>query len=169
MNECIRSYGGLVLAMARRFLGNDADAEEAVQDVFADVWATAHRHDPEKGSEKTMIAMIARRRLIDRLRRSGRGPQMEALPAAEDVAAAASADRVETLDEVAKVQEALSRLKPEQVRVLKLSIFHGWSHRKISEELGVPLGTIKTNIRRGLIQIREMLQARDVAREGGVS
>ncbi|MEM6731858.1 MAG: sigma-70 family RNA polymerase sigma factor, partial [Myxococcota bacterium] len=77
--ECIESYSGLVWSLARRFLRNDADAEEAVQEIFVELWSSAHRYDPSRASESTFISMVARRRLIDRLRRTKREPGQEPL------------------------------------------------------------------------------------------
>ena len=79
--DCIARYGGLVWSLARRFLGNMTDAEDAVQDVFIELWKNAARYDPGLASEPTYITMIARRRLIDRKRRTGRVPPAQPLPA----------------------------------------------------------------------------------------
>ena len=70
MQECINQYGGLVWSLARRFSASAADAEDAVQEVFITLWKYASRFDESKGSETTFVSMIARRRLIDRLRRT---------------------------------------------------------------------------------------------------
>ncbi len=82
MQDCLKTYGGLVWALAKRMLPNQNDAEDAVQDIFIDVWKNAERFDEEQSSETTFIAMLARRRLIDRLRKSNRQPNFDSL---EDV------------------------------------------------------------------------------------
>ena len=79
VNECLETYGGLVWSLARRFCPKHEDAEDAVQDTFVDIWRNAERFDPEIASEATYITMIARRRLIDRYRRSGRAPDTTVL------------------------------------------------------------------------------------------
>jgi RNA polymerase sigma-70 factor (ECF subfamily) len=103
--------------------------------------------------------MIARRRLIDRTR--ARGRRVSAEPLAEDPAVAArpAPDRLDTADDAARAASALTTLSPDQQRVLKLSVYQGLSHEQIAQATGIPLGTVKTHIRRGLIRIREMLSA----------
>ena len=85
--ECLQYYGGLVWSIARRLSPNKEDAEDAVQDIFFDLWRNAGRFDPEQGSEKVFITMIARRRLIDRLRAHERRALVESLP--DDITAVA--------------------------------------------------------------------------------
>ena len=70
VQECMDLYGNLVWSLARRFTRSAAEAEDAVQEVFLDVWKSAARFDAKRASEKTFVAMIARRRLIDLLRRT---------------------------------------------------------------------------------------------------
>ena len=72
VDECLKKYGGLVWSLARRMLRNQDDAEDAVQEIFVDVWKNAGRFDEAQASETTFIAMIARRRIIDRIRTSTR-------------------------------------------------------------------------------------------------
>jgi RNA polymerase sigma-70 factor (ECF subfamily) len=79
VDECLSKYGGLVWSLARRFCPRHEDAEDAVQDIFIDIWRNAERFDAEVASEATYITMIARRRLIDRYRRSGRSLDTTAL------------------------------------------------------------------------------------------
>lgn len=166
MEDCISLYGAMVHSLARRFLGNAEDAEEAVQDAFTDIWRHAGRFDPAIASEKTMVMTIARRRLIDRQRRSHRAGKVVALAPGDEVETRDSGLAVDTADEVSRVAQMISQLRPEHRRALQLSVFEGWSHSRISKELGIPLGTIKTHIRRALLQVREMLQARGSLSEG---
>ena len=89
VDGCLEKYRGLVWSIARRFAGNHADAEDAVQEVFVELWRHAGRFDPAVAAESTFVATVARRRLIDRHRRRGRQP--EAVPfVAEPPAAARS-------------------------------------------------------------------------------
>ncbi len=157
VDECLKKYGGLVWSLARRMLRNPDDAEDAVQEIFLDVWKNAAKFDDERSSETTFIAMIARRRLIDRIRSAGRRITADAF---EDVMAEPvdRADRkMQTSLEADDAVKALNSLRPEQRQVLQLSIVQGMSHQEIAEQTGMPLGTVKTHARRGIMQAREFL------------
>ena len=156
---CIERYGRLVLGMARRWLGSAADAEDATQEVFIALWQRAGRFDPRVASELTFITMIARRKLIDRTRRRQARPPMAGLSEpvpdpAEPTAAWEVADRL------APVRAALADLPDVQRRVLLLAVADGATHPEIAELTGLPLGTVKTHIRRGLLIVRERLTGR---------
>lgn len=166
MRECIDRYGGLVWSLARRFSSSDSDAEDAVQDIFLNVWRSAGRFDPTLASEATFVAMIARRRLIDRNRSRARQIQPEVIQDQVGSAPSQSA-AAEVSEEAGKAATALERLSAEQQKVLRLSIYRGLSHEQISQATGLPLGTVKTHIRRGLIRVRELLEGKpDQATEG---
>lgn len=176
VQECLDRFGGLVWSLSRRFCPNREEAEDAVQDVFIEIWNKAGRYDPTLSSEITFIAMIARRRLIDRGRRRQRAIQAEVL---DEEKVRPSDDRSQELvdigDEVTRAEKALAKLRPDEQKVLRLSIYDGLSHDQISKATSLPLGTVKTHLRRGLIRVREMLgidplepAQRDEVREEGV-
>jgi len=157
VQDCLKSYGGLVWSLARRMLRNQDDAEDAVQEIFLDVWKNASRFDPAQASETTFVAMIARRRLIDKIRHTQRRISADSI---EDVLAEPSTrdDKVmQTNVEAREAAKAMDQLRPEQRQVLQLSIVHGLSHQEIADSTGMPLGTVKTHARRGIIQVRELL------------
>ena len=155
--ECLDCYSGLVWSLARRFLANYADAEDAVQEIFVEIWRTAGRYDPQIGSEATFIAAIARRRLIDRLRRRQRLPGWE--PIAENHALTERRDQqdLETQEEAERVRRVMQQLRPEERRILELATQESLTQREISERTALPLGTVKTHARRGLQRLRELL------------
>lgn len=157
VNAVVQRYGGLVWSIARRLSPGAEDAEDAVQEVFIDVWKNASRFDPALGSETTFISMICRRRCIDRLRARGRRPQPEALPVVDLPSQTDEQREIEIRDEAASVSRYLDELRPAQRKVLELSIYRGLSHSSISEQLEMPLGTVKTHVRRALIRIRELI------------
>ncbi len=157
VQECVDRFGGLVWSLARRTLSDAADAEDAVQEVFIEVWKHAGRYDPGAGSEATFVATIARRRLIDRLRKRGRRPDVAPIEEAERLPSPEEVDRVEARDEAARVVAAMGELKPDAQRAIRLALEHGLTHQEIAERTGMPLGTVKTHIRRGLIHLRESL------------
>lgn len=160
MRQCIDTHGGLVWSLARRFLSSRAEAEDAVQDIFTDVWRSSKRYNPDIASETTFIAMIARRRLIDRVRRKTARPAETAVP--EEIINDQRVDnpriREEFEDEdVTRAAKALNKLSVDQQRVIRLSVLEGKSHDQISKATGLPLGTVKTHARRGMIKLREIM------------
>lgn len=153
---CIDRFGGLVWSLARRLCASATDAEDAVQEIFIDIWKSASRFDPAIASDTTFVAMIARRRLIDRGRRRMRRPEVPQI--AETVADTAKRiDRTDAREQQGLAQQAFAQLRPEQQQVLTLAIHHGCSHEQIATATGMPLGTVKTHARRGLIKIRQIL------------
>ena len=168
VNDCLDKYGGLVWSIARKMLRNSDDAEDAVQEIFVDIWKNAERFDDSQSSETTFIAMIARRRIIDRIRRTNRRISADSF---EDVVAEPESrddKRVQLSVEAEQAAEALRQLKPEQQRVLQLSIVQGLSHQEIADITGMPLGTVKTHARRGILQAREMLGLKGIGKEASL-
>jgi RNA polymerase sigma-70 factor (ECF subfamily) len=158
VRECVGRYGGLVLALAKRFLGNAADAEDVTQEVFIDLWKSAARFDERCGSEVTFVTTITRRRLIDRQRRIGRRPVSQPLPEVVPERSDASpfAD-IDSRDDVVRARLALQSLRPDEREVILLAVDQGLTHEQIAVRTGLPVGTVKTHIRRGLLKVREEL------------
>ncbi len=163
VEECIDRYGGLIWSLARKLIGAHADAEDGVQEVFIDLWKSAGRFDPNVASEPTFVAMIARRRLIDSRRRRHRRPDQGPSMRVEDVdmpSGEQERDAVELAEEASQAAAAIRELRPEQQEILRLSVYEGWSHQRVADHLQVPLGTVKTHVRRGLIRVRELIEGR---------
>ncbi|MBN8279388.1 MAG: RNA polymerase sigma factor [Gammaproteobacteria bacterium] len=158
VSECLDRYGDLVWSLARRYLRNPSDAEDAVQDIFIDIWGSSGRYDRSIASEVAFISTIARRRLIDKIRQAERRPLMDSLdddegaPIDPGIPATAEDDT-----EVTIVERVLAEMDPEHQKVLAMSLYEGYSHSEIAERLSLPLGTVKTRVRRGLIHIRAQL------------
>ena len=159
VEDFLKRHTGMVWGLARRFCRNAEDAEDATQEIFVDVWRSAARYDANAGSEVTFLMTIARRRLIDRARRLGRRISADLLEDPTTIASPTTTDEVELHDEVARAQDALSKLRPEQREVLDLALGQGQTHHEIAASIGIPLGTVKSHARRGLIKLREMLGA----------
>ncbi|HSU26045.1 MAG TPA: sigma-70 family RNA polymerase sigma factor [Pyrinomonadaceae bacterium] len=157
VQDCMKAYGGLVWSLARRMLNNSDEAEDAVQEIFVDIWKTAAKFDPIQASETTFVAMIARRRLIDRLRHASRRISADSIDDLLAEPSDGSEGKVQMSLEAAQAAKALDALRPEQRQVLQLSIIQGLSHQEISDATGMPLGTVKTHARRGILQAREIL------------
>jgi RNA polymerase sigma-70 factor (ECF subfamily) len=157
--ELYDTTAGTVLGVARRVLRDPAQAEEVTQEVMVEVWRTAARFDPAKGSAATWILTMAHRRAVDRVR------SVEA--AARRERALASHEHTTSFDEVAETVE--SRLETEEVRkalasltalqreAVDLAYYGGYTQREVAELLDVPLGTVKTRLRDGLIKLRDAL------------
>jgi len=157
VEDCLNKYGGLVWSIARKMLRNTDEAEDAVQEIFVDIWKNASRFDETKASETTFIAMIARRRLIDKIRHSARRISADSLDDVLSEPFTRSDKAMQMGLEAEQAAEAMRNLRPEQQQVLKLSIVGGMSHQEISDATGMPLGTVKTHARRGILQVREFL------------
>jgi len=167
VKACLDRFGNLVWSLARRLTASRADAEDAVQEIFIDLWSSAARYDPSKASETTFVAMLARRRLIDRLRKSKRRPPTEELSAAADIEQSDLNADVAVKDDAARAARLIRTLKPEQQQVIKLAVYEGHTHQSIADALQLPLGTVKTHLRRGLLKVREAMRATDAASTGG--
>ncbi|MGI9330180.1 MAG: RNA polymerase sigma factor [Gammaproteobacteria bacterium] len=158
VGDFISRYGDLVWSLARRYLGNHAEAEDAVQEIFIEIWKNAGRYDRNVASEVAFISTITRRRLIDRLRQFGRRPGMESI---DDQVGASQPAVPTTLDddaEVAQVERVLLGMEPKHREILSMSLYEGYSHSEIASALDMPLGTVKTRVRRGLMHVREQLK-----------
>ena len=163
----VARYGPAVWSLARRLCPSHADAEDAAQEVFVELWRHAGRFDVTAGSEWTFVLTVARRRLIDRLRRHGRRQDVAVGGAGRDNAesplarlgdaAAGPAERAQAAEEQAAAVRALDRVSADQRKVLTLSLFDGLSYPEIGDRLAMPLGTVKTHARRGLIRLRQVL------------
>lgn len=169
--ECIRRYGDLVWSVARRLSGGPlrGDVEDAVQEIFVDLWRSASRFDPGVASEPAFVVMIARRRLIDRIRRASRRPppvQMgEAMEEQRSPHAPGpdSASRLADAEDATLALQALDSLSAEQQRCIRLAVQQGYTHTQIADATGLPLGTVKTHVRRGLHRVREAIEAKSSA------
>lgn len=157
VQQCVDEYGGLVWSVARRLLGNHSEAEDAVQDAFIELWKSAHRFDPALSAEKSFVVMVARRRIIDRLRKATR--RIDTASVDDDLHEPASAEhvKIERSAEASMAAEALTELEPDRRRVLELSIYQGMSHSEIAAAVDMPLGTVKSHITRGLAAVRNIL------------
>ena len=167
VNGCLEKYRGLVWSITRRFAGNDPDAEDAVQEIFIELWRHAGRFDAAVAKESTFVAMIARRRLIDRRRRQGRRPEVVPLDSEPAVSTNSEVERLAEREEAQRARRFLEKLRPEQRQVLQLSFDEGMSQHEIAEATKLPLGTVKTHTRRGLMRLRQLLETSPADKASG--
>ena len=158
MRQCVARYGALVWSIARRFAPTEPEAEDAAQEIFIELWKHAGRYDPSRASEASFITMLARRRMIDRLRRAQRRPQLQ--PAPDTLISGETHADIERSAEAALAASVLATLDPRQRRVLSLAIGQGMTHAEIAEATDLPLGTVKSLVRRALVAVRKRLRAR---------
>lgn len=152
LKEIFDEHGSLVLNICRRTVG--ADAEDVVQQVFVAAWKGRASFDVDKGSLPGWLTGIAKFKAVDHLRAKGRRPQ-SADREVED-SASQSADVGRVADRML-LTHALSALPEERRRVVALAFFEDFTHQEISEHLAMPLGTVKSHVRRGLETLRTAL------------
>ncbi len=134
-----------------------ADAEDAVQEIFLDLWRYAKRFDPKVGSEKVFVSVLARRRLIDRARHMQRRLAVERPLEAGHISQLSSSFAIESDVEIAEARRILEQLPLPHQEAISLSLMDGLSHSEIASRLGWPLGTVKTVIRRGILRLKELM------------
>lgn len=157
-------YARIIYSMAYKSLGSVEECEELVIDVFAQVWRSADRYDTSRARVDTWLFMMARSRMLDRLRRRQRQTKVTDAVIALDPpgASACPGEAVEMAERRDHVRSALEQLPPEQRRVLELVYYQGLNHREIAEQTGLALGTVKTRIRLGLEKLRSLLPWRSL-------
>jgi RNA polymerase sigma-70 factor (ECF subfamily) len=149
-----------IYSLALRILQDRAEAEDVVQDVFAQVWTQAARYDTSRGAVAAWMLMMARSRAIDRLRsRRARPDNTADTGATLNMPDAGVPQDLQLLsaEEVARLRRALAELPLLQRVALELAYYEGLTHAEIAERLEEPLGTVKTRIRQAVIRLRESL------------
>ena len=158
MELCISKYGPLVWSIAKRHVQDHSSVEDVVQETFTDLWTSAKLYNPGIATEATFVGLLARRRAIDYARKESRRPQLEPLPDAESLPHA-TIDSASVLHcESEDIRTALKELPVETQQIFSLHFDGGMTHPEIVEKTGLPLGTVKTRLRRGLIELRNKLR-----------
>lgn len=150
----------VVLGLLVKMLGNRAEAEEVLQDVFLQVWKQARRYHPDRATPLGWIVMLARSRALDRLRSDRarvRREEASSRDAPPEAAPSGTLDRIEADHRRTLVLEILETLPPEQRLCLELAFFEGLSHSEIAVRTGAPLGTVKTRILTAMRKLRAAL------------
>lgn len=153
-------YSPMVYALALKMLCNTAEAEDLTQEVFVNFWQR-RQYNPNRGSIGSYLATYTRSRAIDRLRTSsGRATILERFQRIK----AASAHLPNPLDYATHqeqrqhLQTALDQIPPAEREALEIAYFQGLSQSEIAAQLGIPLGTVKSRCRQGLLRLRDLLQ-----------
>lgn len=153
------TVSGPVLGLVRAVLRDPAQSEEVTQEVLIEIWRSAARFQPSRGSAMTWILTLAHRRAVDRVRsaqaatdRERRAALLEQTPAYDEVT-----EQVEARLEREQVRRCLRTLTELQRQSVTLAYYRGLAYREVAELLSVPLGTVKTRLRDGLIRLRDCL------------
>ena len=155
-------YSNILYATAMKFLKEDADAQDVVQDVFIQIWDKAKLYDPAKGKPLTWALTMTRNRSIDRIRAIQRRTRLRDDFEKETVADESAGIRealsgVDASEKTQILRDAVARLSPEQRKVIDLAFFGGLTQSEIADRLGESLGTVKARARRGLMKLKEHL------------
>jgi RNA polymerase sigma-70 factor (ECF subfamily) len=148
-----------VLGLVRRLLKDSAQSEEVTQEIFLEVWQNAKRYDPAKGSATTWILTMSHRRAVDRIRSSQSTRDRDTKIGLRDMETEydSVSESVEIRVEHERVGQALLRLTELQRQAVTLAYYGGYSHSEVAEMLKVPIGTVKTRLRDGMIRLRDEL------------
>jgi RNA polymerase sigma-70 factor (ECF subfamily) len=155
MAEVFDRYGGLVYSVALRVLKEPAQAEDVMQEIFFQLWKGAGSYAEGRGSLGAWLAVVARNRAIDSLRRRRPSDSVDdvVLPAKTDLSSETERNLM-----IEKVRTVMKGLPPEQQRLVELAFFEGMSHTEIATQTGDALGTVKTRIRTALMSLRKGVQ-----------
>lgn len=161
--EIYRRWSPVVYTLALRSLGDRGDAEDVTQKTFVSAWTSRVSFDPSKARLSTWLVAIAKRRIADtheaRSRIRALQEQLQRTTSPDDLITAPPVDLGETL----LVARELEQLEPDAQRVMRLAFFDDLTHQEIANRLGMPLGTVKSHIRRSLTRLRTRLEVTDVA------
>lgn len=148
-----------IYGVVRSVLRDPARSEEVTQDVMVELWRTAPRYESSMGSALTWATMVAHRRAVDRVRSEEASRRRDARDLRERVADGTDVALVaERRLDISRVQAALDQLSAPQRESIELAFFGGHTHREVAALLDLPLGTVKTRIRDGLIRLRDHLE-----------
>ena len=152
MADLYDRYSGVVYGVALRVLANTTAAEDVVQEVFLQLWRNPQAFDADRGRLAPWLAVIARNRAIDHLRKRPLEDDIDELPISTGVDLEDEAARKLAIE---KVRGVLTQLPQDQRKALEMAFFEGMTHTEIAGKTGEPLGTVKTRIRTGLLALRK--------------
>lgn len=150
----------VLYAVALRMLRRREAAEEVLQESYVAIWRKADQFQPDRGQPMSWMITVVRHRAIDRLRKHGREPDARAnIDDLADVLPSGDGQPVDAaLAAASALHECMGRLKVTQQQAIYLAYYHGLTHEELAVRLNAPLGTVKSAVRRGLLQLKECLE-----------
>lgn len=160
LGDLYRRTSAKLFGVCLRILQDRSEAEEVLQEVYLTVWRRADGFDAARGSPITWLVTIARNRAIDRLRAAGGSRRAEPLESADAVAdeAPLASAIIEASDERRRLDRCLDELEPQHARAVREAFLDGFTYEELAGRMGVPLGTMKSWIRRSLMRLRSCLE-----------
>ena len=158
-------HAGLVYGIALKVLGNSQEAEDLTQDIFIKL-IDGSSFDPQRGSLRTFLTILTRSRALDRVRSRQRESQRQrdnqslVVQEFHYPSSVVSVEQLFQQEQNQEVRSALAQLSEQQQQLLKMSYYDGLTQAAIAERLNLPLGTVKSKVRRGLLKLRQVLQDR---------
>jgi RNA polymerase sigma-70 factor, ECF subfamily len=157
---CYDRYASRVLGFLIKLVGSREDAEDLLQVTFLEAWRRTHRYDPSRSRLDAWLYMIARSRALDHLRRRRTDGEKIAACVCEPLTPEEPSEGLERVESLRRLRNALRQLPLDQSEALGLAFFAEMTHVEIADRLNIPLGTIKTRIRLGMMRLREILAER---------
>lgn len=150
-------YGGLVYTVALRFLKQPTEAEDLTQEIFLNFWKQ-NKYDPDRAVLSTYLGLVTRSRALDRIAKcKTQKRSLERLQGTPPPRTVTPLENATLSEQQETVKDALYQLKDQQRQVLEMNFYQGISHADIARQLDMPLGTVKTRARQGLIELRKRL------------
>ena len=160
LGEIYDRHSLMVYRLALKILGNSNDAEDLTQEVFVTFWQGAHKYEPTRGALSTFLSVVTRTRALNKLRQN-KSRQNLVEQYGQNVSASVPATGLDTayLEQLTdRMGDALAKIPSEQRQTLELAYYGGLSQSKIADQLDIPLGTVKTRSRQGLLKLKTLLQ-----------
>ena len=161
LEQIYRRWSPIVFTLALRVLGDRGDAEDVTQKTFVSAWTSRASYDPDKGRMSTWLVVIARRRIADTFEARRRVRELQEKMQAYTLGEGPAADF--DLGDRLLLADEIEGLEPDAQRVVRLAFYDDLTHQQIATRLGMPLGTVKSHIRRSLIRLRSRLEASHAA------
>jgi RNA polymerase sigma-70 factor (ECF subfamily) len=165
LKELYGLYNRLLFGMILPIVKNKEEAEGVLQEVFVNIWQKAHTFDETRGNVYSWLVTLSRNKAIDRIRSKDYNTQKKASVTLDDPSITLEGDKSDPLettiysDRAEIVKKALAEIPEEQCEVLKIAYYEGLTQSEISERLDIPLGTVKTRTRQGMIKLKNLLES----------